>query len=284
MKMTSKLRQLAFSGRAVKAATAYDGLTAKLVCEAGFEVVTSSGFQISASMGLPDMELYTMSENLASVRNIVRSSSVPVISDLDTGYGNALNVMRTVREFELAGVAGVLLEDQTSPKRCPLLAKNELLPVEEAAGKIRAAVDARVDPDFLIIGRTDEQDVGAACARLKADVAAGAEMVFVTSKCAKTFADLQQIRQSTGVPMLLTLSGFVAQLSQSQLDEVGGVAAWGLETLLTATEAVRLNLAAMHAAIGAPELPSPITEISSFKKLIGYAELEDAQNKYFPAD
>ena len=126
MKMTSKLRQLAFSGRAVKAATAYDGLTAKLVCEAGFEVVTSSGFQISASMGLPDMELYTMSENLASVRNIVRSSSVPVISDLDTGYGNALNVMRTVREFELAGVAGVLLEDQTSPKRCPLLAKNEL--------------------------------------------------------------------------------------------------------------------------------------------------------------
>ena len=133
MKMTKRLRELAFSGTAASAATAYDGLTAKLVCEAGFDVIGISGFQVSASIGFPDMELYTMTENLNAARNIVRASTVPVISDIDTGYGNALNVMRTVREFEQAGVAGILLEDQTSPKRCPVLAVNELQPIPEPA-------------------------------------------------------------------------------------------------------------------------------------------------------
>ena len=282
MKMTARLRELAFSGRAASAATAYDGLSAKLVCEAGFEVLTSSGFQISASLGFPDMELYTMTENLAAVRNIVRSSTVPVISDVDTGYGNALNVRRTVREFELAGVAGVLLEDQTSPKRCPALATNELLPIEEAAGKVRAAVEARLDPDFVVIGRTDEQDVQAACRRLKAYVAAGADMVFVTTKCAKSFDDLRALREAAGRPLLLTMSGFVHSLTRQQLDEVGGVAAWGLETLLTTTEALRRNLRAMKDATGAPQLPVPVTDIASFKKLIGYAELEALQDRYLP--
>ena len=284
MKMTKRLRELAFSGSAASAATAYDGLTARLVCEAGFDVVTSSGFQISASIGFPDMELYTMTENLNAARNIVRASAVPVISDIDTGYGNALNVRRTVREFEQAGVAGILLEDQTSPKRCPVLAVNELLPIEEAAGKVRAAVEARLDPDFVVIGRTDEQDVQAACRRLKAYVAAGADMVFVTTKCAKSFQDLQALREAAGRPLLLTMSGFVTALDRKQINEVGGVAAWGLETLLTATEAVRRNLKAMKEAVGVPSLPCPVAEIASFKKLIGYAELEALQDRYLPAN
>lgn len=283
MKMTQRLRELAFSGKAASAATAYDGLTAKLVCEAGFDVVTSSGFQISASIGLPDMELYTMTENLNAARNIVRASNVPVISDIDTGYGNALNVRRTVREFERAGVAGVLLEDQTSPKRCPALGTNELLPVEEAAGKVRAAVEAREDPDFIIIGRTDEQDVQAACRRLKVYVSAGADMVFVTTKCAKSFADLQALREAAGRPLLINMAGFVTSLSRQQIDEVGGVAAWGLETLLTATESVRRNLKAMKDAVGTPALPCPVADIGSFKTLIGYAELEALQDRYQPA-
>ena len=283
MKMTKRLRELAFSGTAASAATAYDGLTAKLVCEAGFDVVTSSGFQISASIGFPDMELYTMTENLNAARNIARASTVPVISDIDTGYGNALNVMRTVREFEQAGVAGILLEDQTSPKRCPALAVNKLLPIDEAAGKVRAAVEARQDPDFLIIGRTDEQDVQAACRRLRAYVTAGADMVFVTTKCAKSFQDLQALREAAGRPLLLTMSGFVTALDRTQINEVGGVAAWGLETLLTATESVRRNLKAMKEAVGAPSLPCPVADISSFKKLIGYAEFEALQDRYQPA-
>lgn len=283
MRMTTRLREVAFSGKAAKAATAYDGLTARLVCEAGFDVVTSSGFQISAAMGLPDLELYTMTENLNAVRNIVRSSTVPVISDIDTGYGNALNVRRSVREFEQAGAAAVLLEDQTSPKRCPALATNELLPLEEAVGKIRAAVEARLDPDFIVIGRTDEQDVPAACARLKAYAAAGADMVFVTTKCAKRFEDLQALRQASGRPLLLTMAGFVTSLKPWQIDAVGGVAAWGLETLLTAMEAVRQNLRAMKDSAGAPQLPCPVGEIASFKQLIGYTELEALQDRYLNA-
>ena len=154
-RMTTRLRQYVSSGDVAWSVAAYDGLTAKLACEAGFQVISSSGFQIAASMGMPDAELYTMSENLSATRNVVSSSTVPVIADCDTGYGNAINVMRTVREFERIGVAGLLLEDQVCPKRCPAMAEPEILPIDEAVGKIRAAVAARTDPDLVIIGRTD---------------------------------------------------------------------------------------------------------------------------------
>src|SRR5690606_33928555 len=131
---------------------AYDALSAKMIERAGFDAVMTSGFGVSAShLGMPDAELYTMSENLTVARNVVSVVDRPVVADSDTGYGNAINVMRTIREFENAGVSAVILEDQVAPKRCPICVGGvEVIPMEEAVAKIRAAKEARRDPNMLI--------------------------------------------------------------------------------------------------------------------------------------
>ena len=170
------LRSILEAGRTIWSAGAYDALSAKLIDEAGFDAVFTTGFGISAShLGQPDVELYTMTENLGVVRHMVNSVGRPVIADGDTGYGNVINVMRTVREFERAGVAGIVFEDQLLPKRCPAAATSvEVLPAQEAARKIRAACDARRDRDFLIIARTDadsvEESIERACLYAQAEI------------------------------------------------------------------------------------------------------------------
>lgn len=282
MRMTTRLRQLLARDEIAWTAAAYDGLTAKLVAEAGFDVVSAAGFQIAASMGLPDAELYTLSENLAATRNIVRAAGIPVIADADTGYGNAINVMRTVREFEQAGVAGLLLEDQVSPKTCPAMGDNELVSIEEGAGKIRAAVAARTDPDLVIIGRTDAATVEEACVRVKAYAAAGADMVFVINKCPKTFDDLVRIREAAGVPIKLHLMGWIGELSQAQMKAVSNCAGWAFPTLLTVTEALRRNLSALHASKSERALPMPQTALGDFKSFIGFPEIERQQDLFLP--
>ncbi len=171
MQQRTWMRERLGARQTIWAAGAYDALSAKLIEASGFEAVLTSGFGISASfLGKPDVELYTMTENLAVVRQVVNTVKLPVIADCDTGYGNAVNVMRTVREFENAGVAALILEDQVMPKRCPAVANRiEVIPVEEGVAKIKAAVEARQDPDLVIVARTDagtEAEVGRARARL----------------------------------------------------------------------------------------------------------------------
>ena len=146
------LRQILESGRTIWSAGAYDALSAIMIERAGFDAVFSTGFGISAShLGQPDVELYTMTENLGVVRNMVSAVKRPVIADGDTGYGNVINVMRTVREFERAGVAGIVFEDQVLPKRCPAAATRvDVLPAAEAARKIRGAVEARRDRKSVV--------------------------------------------------------------------------------------------------------------------------------------
>ena len=125
-------------GKTIWVAGCHDALSAKLAEDAGFPAVMTSGFGVSASyLGLPDVELYTMSENLSVIRNVANAIKVPLIADGDTGYGNAINVMRTVREFESAGAAAIIFEDQEAPKRCPAVATSiDILPLEENAGKM----------------------------------------------------------------------------------------------------------------------------------------------------
>ena len=283
MRMTTRFRELLARDGIAWTAAAYDGLTAKLVAEAGYDVISAAGFQISASLGLPDAELYTMTENLNATRNIVRASGIPVIADTDTGYGNAINVMRTVREFEQIGVAGLLLEDQVAPKTCPAMGEGELISMEEGVGKIKAAVAARSDPDLVIIGRTDATTVEEACRRLKAYAAAGADMVFVINKCVNSFEDLRAIREAAGVPIKLHLMGWLGKLSQSQIREVSNCAGWAFPTLLTVTESLRRNLGAMLEAKSADHLPLAQTSLADFKKFIGFPEIERLQEAYIPA-
>jgi 2-methylisocitrate lyase-like PEP mutase family enzyme len=168
------------------------------VAQAGFPAVYMTGAGTSVSHGYPDFGLLTETEMVANAARMVRAVDVPVIADADTGYGNELNVVRTVRDYEQAGVAGIHIEDQVSPKRCGHLDDKEIVPREDWIAKIRAAADARRDPDFLIIARTDSRAVigfDEAVSRANEAMANGADMAFVEAP--------QTLEEITAVPRLV---------------------------------------------------------------------------------
>ena len=153
------LRTLLAAGRLIRAPSATDGLSAKLISSAGFEAIHLTGSGVSRSIGYPDIGLVTMTEMVERARMMVNAVSVPVIADADTGYGNAMNMMRTVSEFERAGVAAIHVEDQVTPKRCGHYDGKELITPKEMALKIEAACHARRNRDFVIVARTDARGI-----------------------------------------------------------------------------------------------------------------------------
>lgn len=182
MRATSKLREMMGKGRLLLAPFCYDGFTAKIAESVGFPIVYVSGFGTAMSRGYPDVGIITFTEMLENARYVAAAVSVPVIADADTGYGNPINVARTVVEYEQAGVAGMHLEDQVFPKKCGFFAGKQVIPLEEHVEKVRAALDARTDPDFLIIARCDALVVKGwedTIRRCRAYHEAGADMVFV---------------------------------------------------------------------------------------------------------
>ena len=182
MTQASGFRDLLRRDGMVVAPGAYDCITAKLIEQAGFAAVYMTGAGTAATLGYPDFGLVTMSEMVANAGRIAAAVDVPVIADADTGYGNELNVFRTVREFENSGVAGIHIEDQEFPKKCGHLEGKQVIPREDFAAKVRAAVAARRDKDFVIIARTDARAVAGfdeAIARANEALAAGADMAFV---------------------------------------------------------------------------------------------------------
>lgn len=282
-KHTRTLRERLQGGRTTWCAGAYDALSALLIDRAGFDAVFTTGFGISAShLGQPDVEIYTMTENLGVVRHMVSAVGKPVIADGDTGYGNVVNVMRTVREFERAGVAGIVFEDQVIPKRCPAAATTiEVLPREDAAKKIRAAVDARTDPDFVVVARTDATSIDEAIARAKLYAEAGADMIQPISRTFKTFDDLLRLREACGKPLSLQILGWLEkELTPQQIEQVAGLAVFPLVPLMTVTAAMQANLAQLAADRHARALPLPQASMDAFKKLIGFAEVEQLQERY----
>ena len=203
---------------------AYDGITAKLIQHAVFEAVYMTGAGVSASRGYPDFGLLTQGEMSEAASVISQAVDVPVIADADTGYGNELNVTRTIREYERAGVAGLHIEDQVSPKRCGHLDGKEVVPREEFIAKIQAACAARSDPDLLIIARTDARAVVSfdeAISRANAALAAGADMAFV--EAAESVEELAAIAQLVRGPCLLNMvrGGKTPDVSFSDAQRMG---------------------------------------------------------------
>jgi 2-methylisocitrate lyase-like PEP mutase family enzyme len=179
---TTRLRELLARDELLVAPGVFDGLSARLAERAGAEAVYASGGAIARAAGYPDLGLLGVGEVLARLTQIAEAVSVPVIADADTGYGNALNVQRTVRAFERAGVAALHIEDQESPKRCGHYEGKTLVPAAEMVGKLRAALEARSDPDLVIIARTDAiavEGLEPALARAEAYADAGADVLFV---------------------------------------------------------------------------------------------------------
>jgi len=190
----------------ITAPGAYDCITARLVEQAGFPAVYMTGAGTAATLGYPDYGLVTMSEMAANAGRLAAATTLPVIADADTGYGNELNVVRTVREYERRGVAGIHIEDQGFPKRCGHLEDKVVIPLSDYLAKIRAAASAKRDPDFLLIARTDSRAVlgfEEAIRRANAALEAGADMAFVEAP--QTREEVAAIPRLVGGPCLLNV-------------------------------------------------------------------------------
>jgi len=203
---------------------AYDTLTARLVEQAGFEAVYLTGGGYSRANGYPDLGLLTLSENVRFIGLTVEAVDIPVIADADTGYGNAINVLRTVREYEKSGVAAFHIEDQVSPKKCGHYEGKEVIGIAEMVGKIHAAVDTRQDPDLVIIARSDARAVEglqAAIDRVNAYLEAGADVGFVEAP--QNVEELRIVGHNVQGPALVNVfeGGKTPMLPASELEAMG---------------------------------------------------------------
>ena len=196
MKPTTQLRQMLASGPMIVAPFVMNALHARIAESVGFQAVSMTGSGTAAERGFTDVGLLTMTEMVSNAKFIANAVGIPVVCDADTGYGNPLNVQRTVREYEAAGVAGIHIEDQVFPKKCGFFEGKQVIPMEEHVQKIRAALDARRDPDFVIIARCDAYAVTGwedTVRRCRAYADAGADLVFVDG--IKTAEDLRSYAQ-----------------------------------------------------------------------------------------
>jgi 2,3-dimethylmalate lyase len=282
-----RLRELLTGPAPVIAPGAYDALSARLVEQAGFDVVYMTGFGTTASLiGRPDVGLLSATEMIDNARRIVAAVDVPVIADADTGYGNAVNVLRTVAGYEQAGVAGIHLEDQVTPKKCGHMSDKAVIPTAEMVGKIRAAVAARRDPEFVLIARTDAaavEGLDAAIARARAYAAAGADVLFVEAPASED--DIARVAaELTGVAPLVfnwAEGGRTPPIALDRIAELGfSLVLYPIGTLLAATAGIRSLLATIRAD-GTPAAAMPgLPTFDAFTDLIGLPEIRDLERRF----
>jgi carboxyvinyl-carboxyphosphonate phosphorylmutase len=225
MSRASQFKRMMLAPEILVVPSAYDALSARVIEQAGFPAVHMTGSGTSASMlGLPDLGFTTITEMAWNAKNISMAVDVPVIMDIDAGYGNAMNTWRCIREFERAGIVGGHLEDQVVPKRCGHLEGKRLISTEEMIGKIEAAVAAREDPDWTIIARTDAREklgLDEAIRRSREYVAAGADCIFLEAML--TVEEMKQVRDAIDAPLLANMveGGKTPWLTTKQLEQIG---------------------------------------------------------------
>jgi 2,3-dimethylmalate lyase len=277
------LRQLLAGKETIVAPGAYDALTARIIEQAGFPAVYMTGFGSSASLlGRPDVGLLTMSQMVDNARRIAQAVDVPVISDADTGYGNPLNVIRTVQEYERAGVSAIHIEDQIMPKKCGHMENKRVIASAEMEEKIRAATEARTSLDFLIIARTDARAVeglDSALRRARAYREAGADILFIEAP--QNEDEVTQVaRAFPDVPLLFNWAegGKTPPLPLARIKELGyRLVIFPIGALMAAANAVRA-LAAEIKANGTPSsLPMTFKE---FNDMIGLPEIQKIEQRF----
>ena len=283
----ARLRELLSAGPPLMAPGAYDALSARLVEQAGFDCVYMTGFGTTASLiGRPDVGLLSGSEMVENARRIVAAVDLPVIADADTGYGNAINVVRTVQLYEQAGVAGIQLEDQVMPKKCGHMSGKQLIGADEMVGKLRAAVEARRDPDLLVIARTDAVAVTGtddAIARARAFADAGADVLFVEAPTSE--ADIERVAtELRGVAPLVfnwAEGGRTPPLSLERITELGfALVIYPIGTLLAATAGMRSLLATLKRD-GVPTAAlDDVTAFGEFTDLIGLPLVQRLEQRF----
>lgn len=282
---TTTLRRLLAGPEFLVVPGVADSLNARLVAEEEFKAIYMTGAGTTAvRLGMPDVGLLTMDEMVDNASRIAEASGLPLIADADTGYGGPLNVMRTIRAYERAGVAGVHIEDQHLPKRCGHLAGKTLVPAGEMAAKIRAAVDAREDPDFVLIARTDAiavEGFEAAIERGKLYADAGADVIFVEAP--RTREQLAAIPPAFGVPALLNIgaSGKTPMLDAEEAKELGfRLAIYPNFLILAAIPAVRRALRELKEKGTPAALLNDIAGFTELFDIVGMAEVQELEERY----
>lgn len=255
----------------------FDALSARLAARAGFEVVFVSGYGMSATqLGEPDFGILTQSEAIATATRVCAAVDVPVVVDADTGYGNAVNVMRTVRELVRAGAAGVFLEDQVWPKRCGHMRGKRVIPVAEQVGKLRAAVEARGDDDLVIVARTDaRQAVGLedAITRALAYREAGADALFVEAP--QSLDELREIGRRLPPPLVANMveQGATPDLSAEELAAMGFQwVVYPVAGLFAATHAMQAVYGRLRADGHTRTMREQLVTFPEFNELMGLDE------------
>jgi len=283
MSAPAKLRQLLASDSMLVAPGAYDGITARAVERAGFSAVYMTGAGTAAALGYPDYGLATMTEMVENAGRIAAAVSIPLIADADTGYGNELNVARTVREYERRGVAGIHLEDQVFPKRCGHLDAKQVIAAEEFFSKIRAAVASRSDPRFVLIARTDARAVAGldeAVRRANGALEAGADIAFVEAP--ESVDEIREIPKRVNGPCLLNyvLGGKTPAVTLEEAQRAGYRLAIVPAALLIASLLACEDALAELRASGRHPAPSRPTSLKDAFRRFGADEWDALRSRF----
>ena len=266
----------------------FDGLSAKLIADAGTTVSFMSGFAASAArLGMPDTGLISFGEMVDSVRNCCAAApAMPIIADGDTGYGNALNVQRTVTEYARAGAAGIMIEDQVSPKKCGHTKGKQVIARDEARLKIRAAIEAARKADILVLARTDARATHGfdeALARCQDFVAEGADMIFLEAP--ETVDEMRHFCATIRKPCManMVVGGKTPVLPPAELEKLGfKLAAYPLVLLSAAVSAMRQAIAALQPEADTPQPPQVTFE--ELKKVVGFPDYYAREERYLAAE
>lgn len=267
---------------------AHSPLSARLVEEAGFDGIWASGFELSALYGLPDVSLISMTQHLDMVRAMAARSRLPIIADIDTGFGNAINVVHAIREYERAGAGAVVIEDKTFPKVTSLAAggRQELVRTEEFEGKIRAAVATRSDPAFLVIARTEALIAGCpveeALARAVAYEAAGADMILVHSKKTTPNEVEEFVRRFEGrVPIVIVPTAY-PQMNEARIRLLGriGVVIYGNHAIRASVTAMKDVFARIIADQGIEAVDGDIVPVKEIFRLQDMDRMKEDEERY----
>jgi 2-methylisocitrate lyase-like PEP mutase family enzyme len=285
MNSRQTLRQLLKRDKLLVAPGCFDGLSARLVEEAGFEAAYLSGGAVARSMGIPDIGLVTLSESIDRAAQVVATVKIPIIADADTGYGNAVNLVRTVREFERAGVAAIHIEDQITPKRCGHLDGKEVIPLAEMEKKLQAALATRTDPDFCIIARTDARGVNGfddAIKRGRAFAKLGVDAIFVEAPQSED--ELAEIpRRIPNVPILVNVfkGGKTPMLPMQRLQEMGyRIAIYPSETQRAAIHAMRRALETLKREGTTESIDDSLTTFKERDQVVGLDDWQKIEREY----
>lgn len=284
-----RLRQSVKTKGLAHVMAAHSPLSAKLVEEAGFDAIWASGFELSALYGLPDVSLVTMTQHLDMVKAMAGGCNLPIVADVDTGFGNAINVLHTVREYERAGVAAVVMEDKTFPKVTSLVAdgRQELVRLEEFQGKLDAARSVRADPDLLLIARTEALIAGLgneeALRRARAYEEAGADMVLVHSKQKKPDEIEAFVRAWDGTAPIVLVPTAYPEMTQERIQALGskvGLVIYGNHAIRAAVGAMQKIFAMIRADGGIHRADREIASVEEIFRLQGMDCVKASEKRY----